>query len=175
MERRAGGQKRLALGSSGKAADSRSFVTGSVLQQAGAEENVEEVKGATADQQSADQPGGTESNDHVAIPDQGLRLPGKGGVRKPAHYGLDIQFEDRPEDLEIAHLLESTVWVNRVHPAYRRALASRSIGYHIALAVAMALAPLAAESANEHGFVTAFLSRWGEALDQPASRKRTRK
>jgi hypothetical protein len=175
VERRAGGQKRLALGSSGKAADSRSFITGSVLQQAGAEENVEEVKGATADQQSADQPGDTESNDHVAIPDQGLRLPGKGGVRKPAHYGLDIQFEDRPEDLEIAHLLESTVWVNRVHPAYRRALASRSIGYHIALAVAMALAPLAAESANEHGFVTAFLSRWGEALDQPASRKRTRK
>jgi len=175
VERRAGGQKRLALGSSGKAADSRSFVTASVLQQAGAEENVEEVTEATTDQQSADQPGGAESNDHVATPDQGLRLPGKGGVRKPAHYGLDIQFEDRPENFEIGRLQESTVWVNRSHPAYRRALASRSIGYHIALAVAMALAPLAVESANEHGFVTAFLSRWGEALDQPASRKRTRK
>jgi hypothetical protein len=30
---------------------------------------------------------------------------------------------------------------------------------------------LAVESANEHGFVTAFLSRWGEALDQRARRK----
>jgi hypothetical protein len=34
--------------------------------------------------------------------------------------------------------MESTVWVNRAHPAYRRGLASRSVGYHIALAVAMA-------------------------------------
>jgi len=66
--------------------------------------------------------------------------------------------------------VESTVWVNRSHPAYRRALASRSIGYQIALAVAMALAPLAVESANEHEFVTAFLSRWGEAFAQPTSR-----
>jgi hypothetical protein len=175
VEHRAGGQKRLALGSSGKAADSRSFVTASVMEQAGAKENVEEVKEPAAEKQTTEQPGDAESDHPVGTQDDGVRLPGKGGVRKPAHYGLDIQFEDRPEDLEIAHLLESTVWVNRVHPAYRRALASRSIGYHIVLAVAMALAPLAAESANEHGFVTAFLSRWGEALDQPASRKRTRK
>ncbi len=77
-------------------------------------------------------------------------------------FDLDIQFEDRPGHLDISRLVESTVWVNRSHPAYRRAAASRSIGYHIALAVAMALAPLAVEPANEHGFVEAFLSRWGE-------------
>ena len=47
--------------------------------------------------------------------------------------------------------------MNDAHPAYRRAAASRSEGYHLALAVALALAPLAADPASEHGFVTAFL------------------
>jgi hypothetical protein len=107
-----------------------------------------------------------ERKDHVTI------VLGKGGKRRPAHYGLDIQFEDRPSDREMGRLVESTVWVNRAHPAYHRALVSRSVGYHIALTVAMALAPLAVEAANEHGFVTAFLSRWGEALNQRGTRKR---
>ena len=83
----------------------------------------------------------------------------------------DIQFEDRADDLALGRLVESTVWVNRAHAAYRRALASRAIGYHIALCVAMSLAPLAVEPADQNGFVTAFLSRWGEALDKPAARK----
>ena len=57
------------------------------------------------------------------------------------------------------------MWVNEAHPAYRRAAASRSEGYHVALALALALAPLAVEPAKEHAFVTAFLERWGAALD----------
>jgi hypothetical protein len=175
VERRAGGQKRLALGSSGKGAEAHAFVTASVMGQVEAEERLEEVKEPTAQEPTDGEAKDAEPAQTGARNHDGIMLPGKSGARKPAHYGLDIQFEDRPEDLEIGRLQESTVWVNRAHPAYRRALASRSIGYHIALAVAMALAPLAVESANEHGFVTAFLSRWGEALDQPASRKRTRR
>ena len=62
--------------------------------------------------------------------------------------------------------MESTVWVNAAHPAYRRALVSRSEGYHIALAAALALAPLAVEPSKEHAFVTAFLSSWGTALER---------
>ena len=173
VERRAGGQKRLPLGGSGRVTDARTFVTASVIQQAQADKSAEEVKEPPGGELADGQPGGAEPAHAVAARDHGLLLPGK-GVRKPAHYGLDIQFEDRSEDPELGRLVESTVWVNRSHPAYRRALASRSIGYHIALAVAMALAPLAVESANEHGFVTAFLSRWGEVLDQPTSRKRRR-
>jgi hypothetical protein len=88
-------------------------------------------------------------------------LPGK-GPKRPAHYGLAIKFESRPDDPELGRLVESTVWVNDAHPAYLRAAASRSEGYHLALAVAMALAPLAVEPAQEHGFVSAFLARWGE-------------
>jgi hypothetical protein len=43
--------------------------------------------------------------------------------------GLTIQFESRADALEIARLIESTVWVNDAHPAHRRAAASRSEGY----------------------------------------------
>ena len=175
VERRSGGQKRLPLGSRGKVTDPSAFVTASVMKQGEADENAEEVKEPPVGEGADGQPGDGVPGHTAAAQEHGLILPGKGGVRKPAHYGLDIQFEDRPDDLEIGRLVESTVWVNRSHPAYRRALVSRTIGYHIALAVVMALAPLAVESANEHGFITAFLSRWGELLDQPASRKRTRR
>jgi hypothetical protein len=178
VERRAGGQKKLPWGSTGKVTDPRAFVTASVTERAEAYERAgeptEPSPGSgppTADGNSTNpEPANSVLREHP-----GLVLPGKSGARKPAHYGLDIQFEDRPEDLELGRLVESTVWVNRSHPAYRRALASRSIGYHIALAVAMALAPLAVESAGEHGFVTAFLGRWGEVLDRPAAQKRTRR
>jgi hypothetical protein len=174
VEHRAGGQKKLPLGSGAKATDSRAFVTASVLERAEAYESAEGAE-QPAVEGAEESPAEGEPAQPSAAQEHGLVLPAKGGARRPAHYGLDIQFEDRPDDIEIGRLQESTVWVNRAHPAYRRALASRSIGYHIALAVAMALAPLAVESANEHGFVTAFLSRWGEALDHPASRRRTRR
>ncbi len=101
-----------------------------------------------------------------------ISLPrGDGGPPRPVRYGLKIQFEDRPDDVELARLLESTVWVNAAHPAYRRAAASRSEGYHIALAAALALARLAVEPAQEHAFVTAFLARWGRTLDRGPRRR----
>lgn len=93
-------------------------------------------------------------------------------ARRPIRYGLGIDFEARPGDPELAQLVESTVWVNEAHPAYRRAVASRSEGYHVALAVAMALSPLAVDPSKEHGFITAFLTRWGEALERREKRRR---
>ncbi len=170
VERHSGGQKRLPLGSSGGSSDPRSLVTASVMKQAEADKDTETATEQTVEQPASGEPGDAEPAHADKAQDHNLQLPGKGRTRKPAHYGLDIQFNDLPNDLEVGRLVESTVWVNRSHPAYRRALASRSIGYHIALAVAMALAPLAVESANEHEFVTAFLSRWGEAFAQPTTR-----
>jgi hypothetical protein len=93
-------------------------------------------------------------------------------TRRTARYGLAIAFESRPDESELAHLVESTVWVNEAHPAYRRAIASRSEGYHIALAVALALATLAVDPAKEHAFITAFLARWGAAIDRRRPRAR---
>jgi hypothetical protein len=175
VERRAGGQKRLPLGAGGKVTDPRAFVTASVVEQAEADKSEGEANEPPAEKPGETQPADAGPAHAVPTQDHGLLLPGRGGARKPAHYGLDIQFEDRPADLELGRLVESTVWVNRSHPAYRRALASRSIGYHIALAVALALAALAVEPANEHGFVTALLSRWGAMLDRPTSQKKTRR
>ncbi|MDN5940503.1 MAG: ATP-binding protein [Nitrospira sp.] len=109
----------------------------------------------------------------ATIPDStSTMLPGHGRSRAPMRYGLGIQFEDRPDDAELGRLVESTVWINQSHSAYRRALASRSVGYHISLAVALALAPLAVEPDHEHTFITKFLSHWGQALDQTPNRRR---
>ncbi|HZD40943.1 MAG TPA: hypothetical protein VE131_09495, partial [Terriglobales bacterium] len=165
VERRAGGQKRLPWGAGEAAADARALVATSVAERA-EERYVTEIAAEGKDGGAPAQAAEQEHDHRVETPQtRGMLLPGKGSVKKPGHYGLDIQFEDRSEDPELGRLVESTVWVNRAHPAYRRALASRSIGYHIALSVAMALAPLAVESSDEHGFVITFLSRWGEALE----------
>ena len=68
--------------------------------------------------------------------------------------------------------MESTVWVNEAHPAFARAVASRSEGYHVALSVAMALAPLAVEPQHERGFVTTFLEYWGASVAPPGKKRR---
>jgi len=90
------------------------------------------------------------------------------GRQRPARYGLLLQFESRPVDLELGRLVDGTILINDAHPAFTRAMASRSLGYHTALAVALALAPLAVEARDEHTFVTQFLAHWGGA--QPAKR-----
>jgi hypothetical protein len=73
--------------------------------------------------------------------------------------------------------VDSTIWINDAHPAYTRALASRSLGYHTALAVALALAPLAVGARDEHMFITQFLAHWGgtPATSRVTGRPRTRK
>ncbi|MBI3768560.1 MAG: sensor histidine kinase [Deltaproteobacteria bacterium] len=96
-------------------------------------------------------------------------------LRRPARLGLGIEFEARPGDPEIGRLVESTIWVNTAHPAHQRAVSSRSEGYHVALAVALALAALAVEPAKERAFVTAFLARWGESVSTARAGRRARR
>ena len=72
------------------------------------------------------------------------------------------------------HLVESTVIVNTAHPAYGRAVASRSEGYHTALSVGLALAAVAVEPSRAQVFLTAFLARWGEALGRDRRRRKRR-
>lgn len=99
------------------------------------------------------------------------------GRRRPARYGLLVQFESRPADSELGRLVDSTIWINDAHPAYTRAVASRSLGYHTALAVALALAPLAVEARDEHTFITQFLAHWGGAqtATRASGRRRAQK
>lgn len=100
---------------------------------------------------------------HAQAPVAASTLDKVAGRRRPARYGLLVQFESRPGDPELARLVDSTIWINEAHPAYVRAVASRSLGYHTALAVGLALAPLAVEPKGEHDFLTQFLSQWGDA------------
>jgi hypothetical protein len=69
-----------------------------------------------------------------------------------------------PRGSRAGRLVDATVWINEAHPAYRRAAASRSEGYHIAVAVALALGAVAVEPPRTHAFVTAFLGTWGAAM-----------
>ncbi|HET9253332.1 MAG TPA: ATP-binding protein [Candidatus Eisenbacteria bacterium] len=156
VERRAGGQKRLPIGGPAPHADARSLVAASIDDSA--------VAIAEPAVESADARPQPASSKEPNPPAAAASMPGPGTARRPARYGLTIEFETRCDQDELARLVESTVWVNDAHPAYRRAVASRSEGYHLALSVALALAPLAVEPASEHGFVTAFLARWGNAL-----------
>ncbi|THJ20519.1 MAG: hypothetical protein CAF45_014805 [Nitrospira sp. CG24E] len=176
VERKAGGQKRLPIDS--KTGDR---ATGSealaILAIPSTDETLRPNETESAQPQLPPPP--TEQNTETTepststIPDSASAMfPGHGRSRAPMKYGLGVQFEDRPDDSELGRLVESTVWINQAHPAYRRALASRSIGYHVSLAVALALAPLAVEPDQEHTFITQFLSHWGQALDQPRRRRR---
>lgn len=176
VERRAGGQKRLPI--DGKPIDkSTGTETLTVLAMPSTDEtpppNQTEPDQPQTPPLPTDQDAATTDPATPTIPDStSTMLPGHGRSRAPMRYGLGIQFEDRPDDSELGRLVESTVWINQAHPAYRRALASRSVGYHISLAVALALAPLAVEPDHEHTFITKFLSHWGQALDQPQARRR---
>ncbi|MDP3090042.1 MAG: ATP-binding protein [Nitrospira sp.] len=176
VEQRAGGQKRLPIGrTSGSLDDGQRFLTASVMSGADAldeavapPEAPPETAGGplSAEEEPGTPPPQPESPPGVAV------VPGPKGRSRPAHYGLSIRFESREGDPDLGRLVESTVVINDAHPAYRRAIASRSEGYHIALAVALALARLAVPPAEEHEFVTAFLTHWGEALDRPRRRPR---
>jgi histidine kinase/DNA gyrase B/HSP90-like ATPase len=171
VEHRAGGQKRLPLGNRGNITDGRSFVAAALT--AREERDEDQAPGRGDAQASQDDTSAVNEPSAVfTLPQQAVQLPGKSGARRPAHYGLDIQFEDRPDDPNLGRLVESIIWVNRAHPAYRRALASHSIGYHIALTVGMSLAPLAAEPAQQNTFLLTFLTRWGQVLEKSAARNR---
>jgi len=174
VEHRKGGQKRLPLGMPGPIEDMRAVMTSGEGNTSAETENTFVVQDQHSESPSEPKRDSRDSEDEASVVSD-LLLPDRGGQRRPARFGLGIQFEDREDDQEIGRLVESTVWVNRAHPAYQRAVATRSVGYHIALAVGLALAPLAVEPAKEHAFLTAFLSCWGDGGMPKKRRSRKRK
>jgi len=107
--------------------------------------------------------GGVEPGREATDPLAATVAPGgNSGRKRPGRFGLTVQFASRPDDPELGALVDSTLWVNDAHPAYRRAVASRSEGYHIALTMALTIAPLAVEPGDTRAFVTTFLTRWGD-------------
>lgn len=109
-----------------------------------------------------------------------LPLPGMSSSGNPAtlaerpRYGLRVHFESREGDTDLARLAGRTIWINEGHAAYARASASRATGYHIAVSVAVALAPMGARGERERGFVSRFLAHWGNRGDAAKARKAKR-
>ena len=159
VDRRSGGQKRLPMPGPGDDPALRSlFANGPDGSRGGhAAGGVPSGEKQVVDPAEASAPASGPAHE----PRTEVPLDTRGSRRRPARYGLLVQFESRPGDAELARLVDSTIWINDAHPAYARATASRSIGYHTALAVALALAPLAADGRDEHGFITQFLAHWG--------------
>jgi hypothetical protein len=168
VERRAGGQRTLPMGRGPATPEP----VASAISLGGVPSEIEPESAAEAGPSDKPLTAAPSISASAVPPTAEAPVPSGGGSHRPARYGLSIQFEPRPDDVELARLVETTVWINEAHPAYRRAAASRSEGYHIALATALALAPLAAEPAKEHAFLTTFLAAWGSALERRASRRR---
>jgi hypothetical protein len=159
--RRPGGQRRLAIGGGADSGDEEPLLPighgaddSDKKGDAGAS-STEPAPPRAADAESADADRNRRGSESRL--DVGVR-----GRKRRAHLGLRIDFEQRPDDPSLGRLVESTIWVNESHPAYQRALASRLQAYHLAVTVAMTLAPLAVEPGAAHEFVSAFLDRWGK-------------
>jgi hypothetical protein len=175
-QRRRGGQGRLPLGDPGAGSEDGDWPGGEPLAGAAGE-------GETpASPEKPEEPGGAgegaEGAEKNAAPEGAppgtaqARPPGPRGRKRPATLSLEIRFESLPDEVALGRLIESTVWVNDAHPAYRRAVSSRAEGYHIAVTVASALAPLAVEPPQAQGFIHRFLARWGEAAQGTNHRAR---
>ena len=188
VERKEGGQRRLPMGALGGGGGASSIIAASVggattRAEASATEDVAAASEPPAEDRfaadamvaegaPADLANGTQTHENREPSHSSLFTPPVSrGPKRPGRYGLSIQFERLEGEPEMARLVESTVWVNDAHPAYRRAAASKSEGYHLALSVAMALAPLAVEAREERAFVTTFMQRWGEALATRGKRR----
>jgi hypothetical protein len=176
VERRPGGQRRLPVGSRVGAVEAAGVARGA---QAGESPPTIDDSAEASGEGPRDppKPSASETVDAGQPPAaaaEGTLAEAAGGARRPTRYGLAVDFEERPESRELGRLVESTVFVNTAHPAYGRALASRSEGYHAALAVAMALGAVAVEPAAMQGFVTTFLARWGEAVGRDRRRRQPR-
>ncbi len=178
VEQRAGGQKRLPTGSSARGTEGASSSASGPEEAArsGPEREAPDHRGDPAGGPEEGGAGGGPSPAEAPTPPVATgTLPpvvaGARGPRRPTRYGLAIEFEERPDSPEVGRLVASSVLVNTAHPAYRRAVASRSEGYHAALAVGMALAAVAVEPSRAQAFLSTFLARWGAALGRDRRRR----
>lgn len=163
VQKRPGGQHKLPVGNGSPAGGDFTGTTGPREAVASPESDPPEPRPETPPPPSGTQAEGEPVGTASAVAHVGV--PGKRGPRRPMRLGLQVRFESRPESQEPARLAENIVWVNEAHPACRRAAASRSEAYHIAISAAMALATVAVEPAEQRAFVNAFLMRWGGALE----------
>jgi hypothetical protein len=78
--------------------------------------------------------------------------------------GLMIAFGESPDRKELGWLMESIIWINKGHPAYRKAIDGRSEGYHVVISVAWVLSGYLEAEKSPLIFMNQFLSSWGAGI-----------
>ncbi len=174
VEHRRGGQRRLPIAAGGPETGTGALVAVSGAADGAVQQpSLEDLPAPhTDDTSNADTPGIDTAHEPAG---DGTGTAGSGTVRRRTRYGLTLQFESRPDDAELGRLVDSTIWVNRAHPAFTRASTSRALGYHLALTIALTLAPLAVTTADEHAFVTRFLAEWGDVEGRTTRTRKARR
>ncbi len=82
-------------------------------------------------------------------------------IGKRVGPGLMIGFEDAPERTDLGWLLENTLWINRAHPAYQKAVAAGHEQYHVVLSVVWVLLGHLDDQHSAQQFIGEFLFGWG--------------
>ena len=74
---------------------------------------------------------------------------------------MTVLHEDGRAEGPPARMEESTVFVNRGHPAFKRAEREGGGDYHVAFCLAWVLSGFLDSEKSPRDFMSAFLSRWG--------------
>jgi hypothetical protein len=84
---------------------------------------------------------------------------GSGAARKKP--GLSLALEDLTDAPGIlGRMVEDTLSINTLHPAWKKALATKQEEYHILVIVGLVLAEFVAPEKNAADFLAKFLSSW---------------
>jgi hypothetical protein len=75
--------------------------------------------------------------------------------------GLVLAFEDAAERGALGRMVGNTLWINRAHPAYRKAAGTGCENYHIVLSVVWVLLGHLDDRHSAQQFISEFLSGWG--------------
>jgi hypothetical protein len=79
--------------------------------------------------------------------------------------GKVIGFDDAREREDLGWLLENTIWINRAHPAYRKAASTGNESYHVVLGVVWVLLGHLDDRHSAQEFIGQFLSGWGRRVE----------
>lgn len=86
--------------------------------------------------------------------------PGREHTGKRRRPNLMIGFEDNPDHNELGWLMENTIWINKAHPAYKKAMDTEAEKYHIVLSVSWVLSGYLQGEKSPQMFINRFLSNW---------------
>lgn len=86
-------------------------------------------------------------------------VPHEGHRKRP---GLMLGFDDDPTRQELGWLMDTTIWINKAHSAYRKAEDSEFENYHIVISVAWVLSGFLDAEKSPLAFLNRFLAAWGK-------------